>query len=175
MQTNPLSQAESALLGLLNEGPKHAYEIEKVVRERCMRDWTELSMASIYRLLAKLEREKRIASRSEVHASRTRKVYRLTAAGRAALKESVRTLASKPQLVKWDIDVALLNLNVIGKPAAKKCLRAYREDLKKQIAYCRELEMWLEQSGFPPHAQAIATRKIHLFEGELNWINRYLK
>jgi DNA-binding PadR family transcriptional regulator len=43
-----LSNAEAALLGLLSEQSMYPYQIEKEVRYREMRFWTELSMSSIY-------------------------------------------------------------------------------------------------------------------------------
>jgi len=54
-----LTNAEAALLGLLSERPMHPYQIEKEVRSRDMRFWTELSMSSIYKLLRKLEKIQR--------------------------------------------------------------------------------------------------------------------
>ena len=50
-----VSNAEFTLLSLLKEQPRHAYEIEQVIEERNMRDWTEIGFSSIYRLLSKLE------------------------------------------------------------------------------------------------------------------------
>ena len=56
MHDNSLTLMETALLGLLSEGPMHPYRIEKEVRERKLRSWTDLSMSSVYKLLVKLER-----------------------------------------------------------------------------------------------------------------------
>lgn len=53
-----ISNKEMALLGLLSEKPKHAYEIENDIKERDMRYWTEISKSSIYKLLNKLEKKK---------------------------------------------------------------------------------------------------------------------
>ena len=50
-----ISNAELALLSLIAEQPRHAYEIEQVIEERNIRYWTELGFSSIYRILSKLE------------------------------------------------------------------------------------------------------------------------
>ena len=50
-----ISNAELALLSLIVEQPRHAYEIEQVIEERNMRYWTEIGFSSIYRLLSKQE------------------------------------------------------------------------------------------------------------------------
>ena len=44
-----ISNKETALLMLLTERPMHAYQIERVVKDRDMRLWTEMSMSSISR------------------------------------------------------------------------------------------------------------------------------
>jgi DNA-binding PadR family transcriptional regulator len=44
-------------LTLVAERPRHGYEIERVIEERGMREWTEIGFSSIYYLLKKLERE----------------------------------------------------------------------------------------------------------------------
>ena len=61
----PISNKETALLMLLAEQSMHAYQIEKIVEEREMRFWTEISMSSIYKLLNKLAREKLISKRGK--------------------------------------------------------------------------------------------------------------
>ena len=60
-----LSNKETALLMLLSEQPMHAYQIEKIVEQRAMREWTEISMSSIYKLLRKLEARRLISSRQQ--------------------------------------------------------------------------------------------------------------
>ena len=50
-----MSSAELAILSLIAEKPRHGYEIDEVIEERGMRDWTEIGFSSIYYLLNKLE------------------------------------------------------------------------------------------------------------------------
>ncbi|HIP96867.1 MAG TPA: hypothetical protein EYH32_06595 [Anaerolineae bacterium] len=51
-----MTNAELAILSLIAEQPRHGYEIEQVIEERRMREWTEIGFTSIYYLLKKLER-----------------------------------------------------------------------------------------------------------------------
>jgi len=60
-----MTNAELAILSLVAERPRHGYEIEQVIAERGMRDWTEVGFSSIYYLLKKLEQEHLIESRLE--------------------------------------------------------------------------------------------------------------
>jgi DNA-binding PadR family transcriptional regulator len=52
-----MTNAELAILSLVDERPRHGYEVEQVIEERGMREWTEIGFSSIYYLLKKLERE----------------------------------------------------------------------------------------------------------------------
>jgi hypothetical protein len=59
-----MTNAELAMLCLIAERPRHGYEIEGVIQERGMREWTEVGFSSIYYLLKKLEREGLIVGRT---------------------------------------------------------------------------------------------------------------
>ena len=83
---NTITNKEAALLNLLSEKPKHAYEIELDIKERDMRFWTEISMSSVYKLLNKLEAQQLL--RSTVRLSKkqvAQKVYTLTASGQKSV------------------------------------------------------------------------------------------
>jgi hypothetical protein len=64
-----MTNAELAILGLIVERPRHGYEIEKVIEERGMREWTEVAFSSIYYILRKLEKKNLIHSRLDTHGS----------------------------------------------------------------------------------------------------------
>ena len=46
-----LTNAELAILSLIVEQPRHGYEIEQVIEQRGMREWTDVGFSSIYYLL----------------------------------------------------------------------------------------------------------------------------
>ena len=46
-----MTSAEFAILTLIVEQPRHGYEIEQVIEQRGMRQWTEVGFSSIYYLL----------------------------------------------------------------------------------------------------------------------------
>jgi DNA-binding PadR family transcriptional regulator len=48
-----MTNAELAILSLVVEKPRHGYQIEQVIEERGMREWTEVGFSSIYYLLKK--------------------------------------------------------------------------------------------------------------------------
>jgi DNA-binding PadR family transcriptional regulator len=85
------------ILGLINErmheGGCHAYDINKRIEERGMRDWTNIgvdfSFSTIYRTLDRLENEELVESFEEEIDNRTRKNYKITEFGYKILKKKV--------------------------------------------------------------------------------------
>ena len=47
-----MTNAELAILSLIAEQPRHGYQIDQVIQERGMREWTEVGFSSIYYLCA---------------------------------------------------------------------------------------------------------------------------
>lgn len=85
------------ILGLVNEkmheGGCHAYDINKRIEERGMRDWTNIgadfSFSTIYRTLERLEDDSLVESYEEEIDGRTRRNYRITTYGYEILKKMV--------------------------------------------------------------------------------------
>jgi DNA-binding PadR family transcriptional regulator len=77
----------------MHEGGCHAYDINKRIEDRGMRDWTNIgldfSFSTIYRTLDRLENDKLVDSYEEEIDNRTRKTYRITDYGYDILKKRV--------------------------------------------------------------------------------------
>lgn len=94
------------LLAVLGGGAAHGYAIAEDLRARSAGAF-ELPEGTIYPALHRLEASGLIASHWEPHAGRRRRVYALTAEGRAALAEQRDT---------WDRFVAGVNAVLAGVP-----------------------------------------------------------
>jgi PadR family transcriptional regulator, regulatory protein PadR len=82
-----LSSASLLVLGLLDESPRHGYEIGKLIEVRS-NGTIRYQMASLYPLLYRLEARGWIEGRWTVKAaSRRRRQYRITAEGRRMLTD----------------------------------------------------------------------------------------
>ena len=92
-----LKHRSFVILGLINEkmheGGCHAYDINKRIEERGMRDWTNIgldfSLSTIYRRLDKLENDELVVSFEEEIDNRIRKIYKITEYGYNILKRKV--------------------------------------------------------------------------------------
>ena len=79
--------AEMLILSLLKHRPRHGYEIGKLIEERSD-GVLKFNIASFYPLLYRLEKRGFIEGRwVEKSGQRRRRYYKLTAEGRAVLKE----------------------------------------------------------------------------------------
>jgi PadR family transcriptional regulator PadR len=79
--------AEMLILSLLRHRPRHGYEIGKLIAERSD-GVLKFNIASFYPLLYRLEKRAFIEGRwVEKTGQRRRRYYKLTAQGRAVLKE----------------------------------------------------------------------------------------
>ena len=171
-----ITNAEAALLGLLSEKERHPYDIEQQVKNRDMRYWTDLSMSSIYKLLAKLEQVGLVASTTTITAeNRTRRIYNLTEDGEEVLRGKLRELLSEPEHLKWRLDIAISNLTLLPNSEIIELLHQYKTELDKLISGYKNLEQYLKDENCPTYRLALARRPQALLTGELKWVQQYLK
>lgn len=169
-----LTNSEVALLGLISEKPKHAWQVERDVEHRDMRSWTELSQSTIYRQLTSLEGQGLVEASTEVVDGRARKVYSLTEDGQAAIHDRLTTLLAEPESPKWRIDLATYNLNLVPLAEAKAALVRYRERLLEQVAGWKATEEYMSSCSCPAHKLAVVRRPRYLLEAEIRWLDDFL-
>lgn len=119
-----MTNAELAVLSLVVECPRHAYEVERTVAERGMRDWTDVGFSSIYYLLRKMERAGLVEGRGDSRKGRgpARVIYAPTSAGMAAWQEaSLGALATPEAKTPF-----LLGLSNLGGLPPERALEAAR-------------------------------------------------
>jgi DNA-binding PadR family transcriptional regulator len=171
-----ITNKEAALLCLLSEKPKHAYEIEQDIKERDMRYWTEISMSSVYKLLNKLEG--RGFLRSSVKLSKknvAQKVYALTPPGKKAFKDKLTLLLSTWEATKYPLDIGLAGLWMLGDKEAIAWLTRYDEQLDKMLVCYAELEQYLQEHQCPPGNMQLAVRRLYMLQGEKTWLRAFIK
>ena len=168
-----MTNAELAILGFIAEQPRHGYEIEHVIEERGMREWTEIGFSSIYYLLKKLGREGLIEGQLEETArGPARKVYHLTPEGRKALLAGMLHALSAPRRCYPPLQLGLANLPGVPLPQALAALRQYRSALAARLEHVRA--RWEAQSPLPYHVDAMFTHSIAMTEAELAWVEEFI-
>ncbi|HET91463.1 MAG TPA: PadR family transcriptional regulator [Chloroflexi bacterium] len=168
-----MTNAELAILGLVAEQSRHGYEIEQVIEERGMREWTELGFSSIYYLLKKLEKKGWIAGEVEEGGrGPARKVYHTTPAGSEALRGAVLEALSTPDRCYPSLQLGLANLP--GQPSTHVlgALRQYRDALVERLAHVEERRE--ARRPLPLHVGAMFDYSLTMVRAELAWIERFI-
>src|SRR5262245_12285582 len=131
-----LTDSEPLLLGLLAEMPRHGYEIDQVIEQRGMREWTQIGFSSIYFVLGRLQKLRLVAARKAARANastKSRKVYAVTPAGRRAL--AARTIAALRDLQPTHSSVLLgmINWSVLEREQALGALHARSKAIEAEL------------------------------------------
>jgi len=170
-----MTNAELAILSLIAEKPRHGYAIEQTIRERGMREWTEIGFSSIYYVLNKLEKEGFIKSSLEKAEGKgpARKIYAVTDAGREVqLAETYRAL-SLPRREVRPFLLGLSNLPVLDAAQSLEALRSYRQEL--QLRQEHLLRRATEQSNPPFYVEAMFDYSLMLLQAELKWLDEFIR
>ena len=162
-----LTSAELTILGLLIEQPRHGYDLERVIEQRGIRQWTDIGFSSIYYLLSKLENRGLLASDAAVAGPTTRRVMHATVTGREQALAAVGELLEHAQPAANPFLVALANLDLVGSDYAR-ALRARLAEVDERIAAIRAAER--SQQPLPLAAREVFSYSLHQWEAERTWL-----
>jgi len=169
-----LNHAEFIVLGLIAENPSHAYNINKRIEERGMRDWTNIGRSSIYRVIKSLEKKGLTDKWIEEVDNRTLKVYNITEKGARVLKEKVFNVI-KEFIGKKDEDfyVAFSMLPILTQKQQFEAINNSINKIKKNI---KGLEDMLEEnSHMPLNVRGLFVHPIKILEIDIEFLNWVLE
>jgi DNA-binding PadR family transcriptional regulator len=169
-----MTNAQLAILSLVAEAPRHGYQIEQVIEERGMREWTEVGFSSIYYVLNKLEKDGLVEGRTERQAGRgpARKVYHITPAGEEELRAGVLDALSTPHRPYSPLQLGLANLTRIPKTEALAGLGQHRDALAARLEHVEATRE--RQQPLPHFVDAMFSHSITMIEAELKWIKQLM-
>jgi DNA-binding PadR family transcriptional regulator len=169
-----MTNAELAILTLIAEKSRHGYEIEQVIEERGMREWTEIGFSSIYYLLKKLEEKGLIEGRMERSVGRgpARKVYQITETGIEARRAGVLDALSNPQRAYPLLQLGLASLPGVSRSDAVAALRGYEDNLTDRLEYVRSRRD--DSRPLPYFVEAMFSHSIAMIEAERRWIEKFM-
>ena len=161
------------ILGILKEGPKHGYEIKKIIKKE-LGIFASLENKSIYYPLKIMERAGAIRKTTTKERGRLeRHVYSLTARGnKEFLKLAMEALLSQKRPF-IDIDIPLYFLPYLEKKKVFAHLR-----LKKR--FLEKVKGWLSDNlkgkdGFSPHQRLLLKHHLNLLNAEDSFVNEVIK
>jgi len=170
-----ITNAELAILSLVAEQPVHGYQIEQIIEERGMREWTEIGFSSIYYLLNKLEKRGWISSRMQnaVHQGPTRHVFTISPDGYKTCRiETIKAL-SEPHTSASHFPLGLANLPLLNHFEILNALRHY-EDILIQKKKELDLKQNNYGNGIPVHVKALFDHSIQSIQAELKWVQNFI-
>ncbi|MEX3008301.1 PadR family transcriptional regulator [Hoeflea sp. TYP-13] len=167
-----LTNAEYAILGLLMERPCHGYDLDRLIEERGMREWTELAFSSIYFLLGKLEKNGLAESRIDPQ-KKTRKIYHPTERARSVFRNATVRALADPHPLYPAILLGLANWASLDRKTALAALRR-RDDTLAEIS-ARIAAKAKGAPQFLPHINALFDYSTSQLQAERNWLQRTLK
>ncbi len=170
-----MTNAELAILSLVAESPRHGYEIEQIIEERGMREWTEIGFSSIYYLLKKLEKADLVESEliPVLGRGKARRVYTITENGRGVLFAAVTEALSQPQQTYPAVLLGVANLPILDGDQAQNALESYLAGVDGRLA---QLGAKVEaQSPLPPHVQYLFDYSLMMLEAEKSWAEKTIQ
>jgi DNA-binding PadR family transcriptional regulator len=167
-----LTPAELTLLGLLVEKPRHGYELEEVITERGMREWTEIGFSSIYYLLTKLRGRGLVAETGTPAHGKARKVFAPTPDGYRACAAAAEAAIATVTPLFPPVLVGLANQPVIPPDRLRAALAARADALAETITRVRAAAARQE---LPPFARAIFDHSLGQLAAEQTWLAAYRK
>lgn len=166
---------ELVLLGLLEEGPKHGYEIKGLIT-KIIETFTSIKIQSIYYSLGRLEKGGLVTKRVSRAGRRPEKyVYRITKKGSGRFQELLRRnflILERPFL---SIDLCLYFSPFI-KP------RTVLARLRTRLRGLGRVKVWLENMGkslkvknAPHHLQTIIQHNLEMAKTEIKFTSQLIK
>ena len=170
-----MTTSELAILSLIAEAPRHGYEIEQLLRERGMRNWTELAFSSIYYILDRLvQQEFAIAELIPGSEGRpNRKVYTATLSGHATLKTEMLIALHEPAANNQRFLLALSCQPLFSRVEMLSALQARQSALSKVIEEVSSHPDQLNDRS-PGHVRAMFEYSLTLLLAELSWVEDYI-
>ncbi len=170
--TNELTNAEYAVLGLLVERPRHGYDLEEVIQQRGMREWTELAFSSIYFVLNRLEK-KGFASSDRDPRKKTRKIYSPTASGRDAFHRTTIASLEAPHPLYPSILLGLSNWPAVSPREGVGALARRLAALQSIRANVEAAQSRAQPA--PAFVTAVFDYSLTQLQAEIDWLNRTMK
>lgn len=164
-----LTDAEFMLLGLVAEMPRHGYQLEQVIEQRGMREWTRIGFSSIYFVLGRLEKKGLVCAEKPAGA-KAKKTFEATGAGHEALVVQTLSAIKHVQPSYSSVLLGMAHWPVLSRKQALDALRQRGEAVDAEII---RLEQTLaDQQPLPDFVEAIFDYSLSHMKAEAEWITR---
>ncbi|NES29195.1 PadR family transcriptional regulator [Micromonospora terminaliae] len=163
-----LTANELTVLGLVIERPQHGYDLEQVIEQRGIRQWTDIGFSSIYYLLAKLETRGLLHVPHAPAAAKSRRVFHATARGREVAARTTLTLIAEARPVPHPLLVGLANLPLLSPREYAQALRSRLAQVEARLAAVEAAQQ--SPVPLPLAAREVFSYSLSLLHAERQWL-----
>ncbi len=163
--------AEYAVLGALERGPAHGYDLYQYLSESLGAVWT-MGLSQVYALLSKLERDGLITHQRQVQENRPdRKNFTLTSNGRKTFKDWVRQPVPHVRDLRLEFLCKLHFARALGRNTETRLIKAQmsvlEEKNKSMLSKTKAMEAFME-------IQSLRFRQFQI-EAAMTWLKGLLE
>ncbi|MGN9812812.1 PadR family transcriptional regulator [Micromonospora sp. BQ11] len=163
-----LTPAELTVLGLVIERPQHGYDLEQVIEQRGIRQWTDIGFSSIYYLLAKLERRGLLHVPKAPAAAKSRRVFHPTAEGRRVAARNALAFIAEARPHPQPLLVGVANLTMLTAQQYEQALRTRLAQLEARIAAVQAAQH--VPDALPRAAREVFSYSLSMMDAERQWL-----
>lgn len=171
MKTAPLTCSELLVLGLVAEMPRHGYELEQVIVQRGMREWTQIGFSSIYFVLGQLEKKGLVVA-GKPASSKAKKSFSITGSGRTTLAAETLASFANVRVSSSPLVMGMLHWPVLSRSEGHEALRNRRKLVRQELERLEAIQF--DQQPQPDYVDALFDFTIHQLRAEETWIAKTL-
>lgn len=166
-----MSSIDLVILGMVMEGPRSAYDLQKDVEAHHFSRWTKISVPSVYRKVLQLC-EQGYLERETVQGERGKTVYAVTAQGRAYFRQLMASCAAREVPLLFDFNVVVANLNKLEPAEALALTERLRDSI---AASARINESYAARyADIPLVGRTIFRQQQWLYQALLQWLDEFV-
>lgn len=171
MSKKDLTDSELLVLGLVAEMPRHGYELEQIIEQRGMREWTQIGFSSIYFVLAKLEKKNLVKAETPTTA-KAKKRFRLTRTGEKTLISQTQLALSNVRPCYSSLLMGMIHWPVLTRDQAIGGLRERSVAVEEELARFKNIHF--DQQPMPDYMDTMFDFSIGQLKAEAKWITKTL-
>lgn len=166
---------ELLLLGLLNESPKHGYEIKVKIKE-ILSLFAGVDLKSIYYPLSVLEKKGLVTKRVSKKGKRPQRfVYQLTKLGRVRFNELLTNSFLYIKRPQFSLDLSLYFLNYIEPEVGSRRLRGRIFLLNRIARGLRQMLKNQEEKQISPSLSLILEHNLKMLNAEVRFLQELIE
>jgi DNA-binding PadR family transcriptional regulator len=168
-----VTQLDITILGIIHAQPSHAYNVEKVIEDKGIRERLDIGFSTIYSTLKKMEKSGLLDSHYHPQENLPgRRIYTITPKGEKILLDEIKKALSQPQREPSLFETGLMFGTYLSKEEIKEVLSLYDSELGRLIqTKLREITSIKSTKSIE---RAMLSRPLSLWQAERKWIRELL-